>query len=370
MGFLSWLGLRPPTQIESPWADPDVLTRVTWSELFPEADPDAWPLTRAEALTVPAVAAVRHRIVGTLSRLPLVATKAGREWTDAVSLLRQPDDGEPHPATMARTLDDLLFDGGAWWLVVSAYNDATGTAGRPRPASVVTVPLDHIAEHDGVYAPSPAFLTWLDKARGLVPLADPAAPARPWLIYFTGPHPGLLFLGRVSIRTGARIERAAGRAADNPVPAVELHQTTDSPLERADIDRLINEWSAARRGKNGGVAYTNKAIEAKMHGAADAQLLVDGRNQSAVDVARLAGVPAATIDAGIPGASLTYANLNDRVTDLVNMGLSPYAAAITSRLSMDDVTPHGVSVAFDYSTLYPATTEAAPSAANRQESNA
>src|SRR6185312_12844789 len=93
------------------------------------------------------------------------------------------------------------------------------------------------------------------------------------------------------------------------------------------------------------------------------QLLIGARNQQAVDVARLAGIPAASIDAAIPGASLTYANLVDRLRDLINLGLQPYAQAITGRLSMSDVVPRRVRVRFDYSELYPevpTTSAAAP----------
>src|SRR4029078_11012565 len=58
----------------SPWEDHSILTRLTVDELWPGLDPEAWPVTRAQAMSVPAVAACHHRVVGTLARLPLVAT--------------------------------------------------------------------------------------------------------------------------------------------------------------------------------------------------------------------------------------------------------------------------------------------------------
>lgn len=366
MGLMSWLGIRPPLQVESPWAPSDVLDRITFAQLFPDIAGGCYPITRAEAMAVPAVAAARHRIVGTLSRLPLTARNAaGDDWTAALGLIRQPDDAEPHVATMTRTLDDLLFDGAAWWLVVSSYSDVS--RGRPLPRSIVQVPTSYMECNGGPPRPSDAFLTWCRDTRGVTPLADPGAPGRPWLLYFTGPHGGLLDFGRSAIRAAAAMERAAGRAADNPVPSVELHQVSGAPLTNGQIDEMIARWAAGRRGENGGVAYTNAGIEARMHGAADAQLLVDGRNQSAVDIARLAGIQASAIDAAQKGSSITYANLTERVTDLVNFGLTPYAAAITSRLSMDDVLPQGVSCHFDYSTLYPVPTEPAPAGAQQPQ---
>lgn len=353
MGFLDWIGWRTPAvEPASPWADNDHLTRFTVENLWGLTDLPAAqrPLDRAAAMNVPAVAAARHRIVGTLARLPLTAVadageRAGEQWTRALGLLSQPDDLEPHAATMGRTLDDILFHGRAWWAVVDAYAEQ-------RPRSIVQVPVHHIGQDGQV---SQAFADWLRGSRRQEILEHPSYAGRPWLIYFQGPHDGLLNMP-LAIRQAADLQAAAGKASTNPIPSVELHQTGGTPLTPAQIKELVSAWAAARTGDNGGVAYTSQSIEAKMHGEAAAALLVDGRNQAAVDVARLAGIPASAIDAGIPGSSITYANLTERVTDLVNMGLQPYAASITGRLSMNDVLPQGVRCRFDYAELYPATT--------------
>lgn len=358
MGLLEWLGLRAAQQPASPWADNSHLTRVTLEQLWDGLGErptgglvPAW-LSRADAMQVPAVAGVRHRIVGTLSRLPLVATadagaRAGEQWTRALGLLGQPDDLEPHTATMGKTLDDLLFDGRACWATTDAYVD-----GRPR--SIVHVPLWHLTPEGHL---SRAFVDWLRQARGQTVLQHPNRPGLPHLILFPGPHAGLLNM-QTAIRQAAELQAAAGKAASNPIPSVELHQIAGPPLSAEARRELIEGWAEARAGRNGGVAFTNSSIEAKMHGSADAALMVDGRNQAAVDIARLAGIPASTIDAGIPGASITYANLRERVADLINMGLQPYAASITARLSMDDVLPQNVRARFDYTELYPAETAA------------
>lgn len=348
-------------QIASPWADNSHLGRVLVGELWPGADAGDLAglsrISRAEAMTVPAVAAARNRIVGTLSRLPLIATGTdGSPWTRALNLVTQPDEAEQHNATMARTLDDILFRGRAWWAVVTVYREAAGD--RLFPRSIVQLPDEHV---DDAGMPSEAFTTWLREHRKLEIMPRSATDRRPWLLYFAGPHEGLCNFGGPSIRAAAAMERAAGRAADNPVPSIELHQTTTAPMTPEAKRELVQGWVDARRGRNGGVAFTNAAVDVRTHGVADAQLLVDARNQSAVDVARLAGIPASSIDAGLPGASITYANLTERMADLVNMGLQPYAAAVTARLSMDDVLPQGVRVRFDYSELYPATPTAATS---------
>jgi hypothetical protein len=352
-GMFGWLRaafavpapLPPTIGLASPFSDPGILSRITLDSLFPGLDPEAWPLTRDQAMTVPAVAAAYSRIVGTLSRLPLVPLdSAGRSWSGPAGLLTQPDPGMPHTTTMRDTLSDVLFHGVGYWGVTATYQTDS------RPLDAVYVPVGEVDTDDaGRQTVSAGYLDWLNRARGLAVLMGGAH-----LLRFDGPIPGgLLGIGQPTLRTAARFERAVLTAADNPVPSVELHQTTDDSLSDPEILAMIRQWEDARRGH--GVGYTNAAIELKTHGQQPEQLLISGRNQQAVDVARLAGIPAASIDAAIPGASLTYANLVDRLRDLINLGLQNYAAPFCARLSMDDVTPHGVSVAFDYDELFPPT---------------
>ncbi len=334
--------MPPGMTIESPWANPDVLTRITAEDLFGVYDPELWPVTRAQAMSIPAVAAAYSRIVGTLSRLPLTAQDAtGSAWSVQTALLDQPDPGMPHTTTMRDTLADVLFDGRGYWGVTAVYADA-------RPMDCVYVPVGEVTiDNDGRATVSASFADWLDRARGVRIMVDGRH-----LLRFDGPIPGgLLGIGQTTLRGAARYERAALTASDNPVPSVELHQTTDDEMSTTEIRAMIREWVESRR--QYGVGYTNAALELKTHGAQPEQLLISGRNQAAVDVARLAGIPAASIDAAIPGASLTYANLIDRIRDLVNLGLQNYAAPFCARLSMDDVTPHGVRVRFDYDELFP-----------------
>jgi hypothetical protein len=335
----SFAPIAAPWQVESPWAADDVLTRVTFADLYGPIDPNLWPVGRAQAMSVPAVAAAYSRIVGTLSRLPLVGTDpAGAPWATDNGLLSQPDPGMPHTTTMRDTLADVLFTGRAYWGVTAVYRET----GRPR--DVVNVPVAEVdVDELGRETVTASYRDWLSRARGLAVMLGGT-----YLLRFDGPIPGgLLGIGQVTLRAAARFERAVLKAADNPVPSVELH---------VEVNELIAAWEQARRGH--GVGYTNAAIELKTHGQQPEQLLIEGRNQQAVDVARLAGIPAASIDAALPGASLTYANLVDRLRDLINLGLQNYAAPFCARLTMDDVTPHGTSVAFDYDELFPPVTSA------------
>lgn len=340
--------------VASPWADGSHLQQITLGDLWPGMDPDTMPISRAEAMAVPAVAAVRHRITGTLSRLPIAATKAQQAYTDSIGLLTQPDPGEPHTTTLTKTYDDLLFDGLAWWLVTAAYSlPQPSGATHYRPMDIVHIPVHEVAiDRHGLPQMSARFLDWLRTARRLQPLAMPTDSTRPWLIGFAGPHDGLLSFGARSIRIASRLDRAVANAADNPVPSAELHQVSGDPVTPSQARSMLQSWVENRR--RFGVSYTNPGLELKTHGQQAEQLLIDARNQQAIEAARLAGIPASSIDAAPAGSSLTYANLRDRVLDLVNFGLSPYGVALTARLSMDDCLPAGVQATIDYRSLFPA----------------
>lgn len=367
MGFFDWLlgsAVAAPfdpdeyerSSIASPWSNPDLLSHLTLAELWPDAATDETWITRKEAESVPAVQAAVHRIAGTLSRLPILATTAGgAPWgtpgSQQLALLEQPDPTEARATTFRKTLTDMVFDGGAYWAVTNSYATGSKDDAPQRPWSVVHVPIGQVTDGGGV---DEGYQAWVMRHKGVRLALRPGTKPednRPWLIYFDGPGPGLCNRPRV-VRAAINLERAFGHAADNPVPSIDLHQTTDDKLTPDEIQNLIQTWKAARR--RGGVGYTNKAVEAKVLGLDQSQLLIDGRNQQAVEVARMVGIPAASIDAGIPGTSLTYANLTDRLHDLVNFGLQNYAIGITDRLSMVDILPRGVKSAYDYTALYPA----------------
>lgn len=364
----------------SPWQDDSHLTQILYSDVFGWLDTEILPMTRAEAMTVPAVAAARHRICSTLARLPIRAylKDTDTRWTaGSTALLTQPDPAEPQFQTLLQTLDDLFFTGGAWWAVTGFTQDETA---RQRPTSVTYVPRTAVTvDQEGRVTIDDEFrrrlalqMEWVRNDRGaMVPrprviARNPLAPDAPWMIWFAGPHDGLLNFGSRTIRASVAMDRAAGRAADNPVPSIELHQTNDADMSREQIQDMLRSWMKARRGENGGVGYTSAGVEARALGQQPEQLLVDGRNQQAVEVARLAGIPAASIDAALPGSSLTYANLMDRLRDLVDFGLQPYAVAVTGRLSMDDCLAATAEARWDFSSLVAPTSSAAAAAQTPQ----
>jgi type III secretory pathway component EscV len=164
------------------------------------------------------------------------------------------------------------------------------------------------------------------------------------LVFIPGFGEGILVTSQVAIRTAAALSAQASDAARTPFK-LELHQTTADVLTDSEIAELIRRAREALA-SNSGVLYTNAAVEARVHPVDAQQLLIDGRNASAVDMARIASLPAALVDATTAGASLTYETTQGRNQQAVDYGLAAYMAAVTSRLSLDDVVPRGQRVAF------------------------
>lgn len=307
--------------VASPWADTSHLNQVVWPDILGMGH--NLPITRTEAMTVPAIARARNLICGSIARLPMTA------YAKDVPLATQPGwlDSTAGPVSpfhrMLWTVDDLLFSGWSLWAVT---RDGSGhvTAGA-------RVLIDR----------------WSFDEAGVGVLLDGEPVTTADVLLIPGFHEGILQYGEVAIRHAVNVNRAAGKAAETPSANLELHQTNDAPMTDVDIKTLIASWAAARRGENGGVAYTNSAIELKEHGAYQEHLLIEGRNAAAVDIARVAGVPAALIDASSSQASLSYQTVEGRNAEFVDYGLAPMLSAISARLGMDDVVPSGVSMRFD-----------------------
>lgn len=322
-------------QVASPWTASD-LSAIVWADVTGSG---FQPITRAMAMAVPAVAKARHLLCGVIAPLPLLSF-TGPTQDPEQPLWMQRTDGDLSPFhRMLWTVDDCFFYGWSLWAARrGATSDGSGVLGMAR------VPYERWStDSDG-------FIT-VDGERVLAGQA----------ILIPGPHGGILNDGSTIVRLAADNIQAAANAARNPNPNIDLHYTGDEPLDATTRDELIQLWSDARRGQNGGVGYTNKYLEAKPIGSHLDKLLIEGRNADAVDVARQAGVTASSLDATAAGASLEYVTAETRNQELLDYGVKFYMDAITARLSQDDVVPRGHRAAFDlteFTTLTPTPTGA------------
>ncbi|MDK7749189.1 phage portal protein [Brevibacterium sp. UMB10442] len=309
------------TGISTPLAPQSHLEAVTWAHLL---DLDSIPIDRTQALAIPAVAKAVGLITSTIGRLPIVAMKNARAVDVQPAWVDQPEPGHPRFITMAATVENLVMYGRAWWLIESRY--ATGY-----PAQFVLAPESVMStDSHGKPMVNGEYLDPRDVVR------------------IDAPHDGLLTFGRATLNKAKALSEASLRAANNPVPSIDLHHTDNRvQLSQDDIRALVKSWQDARKGPNGGVAYTNSAIEARVLGQPVEQLLIEANNQTALDVARLLGLPAWSVDAEISGSSLTYSNSAARMRELIDFGLAPYISAIESRLSCADVSPAGWRIRLD-----------------------
>jgi hypothetical protein len=338
-----------PTAFASPWATPANLERVVWTDVFGVDAREHRPLSRAEAMRVPAVARARHIIAGTIGRIDLhayPARGADRLPADPPWVAQTSGPLSPFHRNLW-TADDLFFAGWSlWWRT-------NGADGFPLRA-------DRLPMGQWTFDTSGNVL--VDRLDGYgFRGVDPTD-----VILIPGPHEGLLTFAARSIRIASNIERAVDRASSTPAATLNLHQTGGDPLPYDSDDpsvftirQLIDGWVDARHGRNGGVAFTNQSIEVQELGTFDAHLLVEGRAASAVDIARHASLPADLIDAP-SGADLTYANSRDNDRRGIDYGSGMYMGAMSGRLSQDDVTPRGQRVAFDVETWLAGTVPGQP----------
>jgi hypothetical protein len=312
--------------IESPWTPtPNQLQSIVWADLV---GADVTVLSRAAVMAIPAHARQRHLLAGTVARCPLrvIDGPTDQPIADQPGWTHRTDGGLPPFHRMLWTVDDLIHYGWSLW-----------RAGRG---------------HGGLLldAERIAYERWeTDPAGRVLVDGEPAKAAE--VILIPGPHEGVLNFGGPALRRTIDNLDAAANAARNPSAYLELHYTGDVPLTTEQKTELIDGWVAARQGKNGGVAYTNKLIEVREHGTHEGALLIDGRNADAVDVSRLVSSPAAMADATNAGASLTYETTDGRNGQFIDYGVTFYMDAIAARLSMDDVVPRTQRTAFDVSTL-------------------
>lgn len=318
--------LLPIPEIASPFPqDRSTLSTIVWADLLGKA---GMPCTRAEAMSVPAVAKARHVVAPKIAGYPLVALKADARVDPQPAWLSAA--GDPNELSpwhrMVWTVDDLIFTGWSLWAVERGAD--TFPIGSPR----------RIARHRWHFDAQGALL--IDEA----PVADSRS-----VVLIPGPHEGILTYGATTIRHASQLLAAAASAGSTPATQLDLHYTGDAPMAPEDIDEVVDRWVTARQVAGHGVGFTNRLIEARELGRVDPALLIEGRNAAAVDCARIIGVAAGMVDATAPKSSLNYETQEGRGLEHTEYGVEPYLEAVEARLSLDDCVPRGTRVAFDRS---------------------
>jgi hypothetical protein len=320
-------GTGPATDvgIRSPWTGPSHLATIVWADILGTENA---PVSRAEAMGVPAIARGRHLLTNDASRCPLSTYPAGSDVPqgDAGSWLQRTGTTTSPQHRMVWTVDDLIFYGWSLWLVQRDDAGAIVDAAR--------CPIEW----------------WRFGEDGAILVNGNPVPAASALL-IPGFHEGIVHANPRTIRGARELEVQWAARAANPIPAVELHQTSNEILQDDEIAAMLADWQAALTATGGALGFTPLSVELRTHGDADGNLLVEGRNAAAIDAARILGLPAAMIDASNVNSTLTYETMSGRSLQYVDQSLSLYLGPIEARFSLDDVTPAGTRVRADTSAI-------------------
>jgi HK97 family phage prohead protease len=286
-------------------------------------------ISRREAIQCGAVKKSRDLICGSIGGLPLTVVDTDRV-TMVNDLLDQPERNIPRSVTMTRTVEDVLFEGIAWWRVTER-----GVSGFP--SKVVRLdPLTVVIQQD-----QKVYYRRDGQAQGsaleYIPDAD--------LIRFDSPNDALLIAGARAIRSALRLDSAAANSAADPIPQGYFQPADDAdPVDDEDIAQILTDWRTARQ--NGSTGYVPAALKYVPLQWDSKQLqLTEGRAAAVLEIARHAGVD--PTDLGVSVTTRDYTNHQDDRKDLTDFTLGNYLHAIEDRLSMGDVTQKGHVVRFN-----------------------
>jgi len=291
--------------------------------------PFTW-ITRDEAMTVPAVARARNIVAGTLASLPLELYNSRDEELAKPRWMRQPDPNSAYGTMMAWTIDDLIFNGSAYWQIIEVYKeDGRPSAFRYINSTRVTPEYNDNSTMVESYR--------VDNTR--VPNNGLGS-----LITFQALDEGVLKRGAATIKTAIALEQAAKRSADEPVPNGVL-KNTGMDLPEDQVMNLLARFKAARNTR--ATAYMTSNLEYQPMQFDNTQLqLVESRKAMQTMIAQMMNVPAYLLDAET-GGSLTYNNAEGQKRYLVDFSLRNIITVLENRLSMDDITITGQHVRFD-----------------------
>lgn len=288
-------------------------------------------VTRAMAMSVPAVARARNIMCGTVGRLPIERYSAatGRHLS-SVPLYYQPDTASPRSVTYTWIADSLFFYGVAYVQLLEVYAE------------------------DG----RPSRMRWIDPQRITVKYNDNQTMAIGYqldgilqpqtgvgsIVQFTGTDEGLLNRAGRTITTAIELENAAYRAAKEPMPTSIL-SSNGLDLPGPKVTEALNAWREARRLR--ATAYLPSGLKLDTVGFdPKSQQLVEARAFVTQEIARAVSLPAWYLNAET--ASMTYSNTEQERRTLIDFSVTPMLLKpIEDRLSMADMAPRGVEVRFD-----------------------
>lgn len=286
-------------------------------------------VSRREAIAVPAIKRARDAIAATLGQFPLRLYDADNkpvEW----DLLDAPESGTAPTVSWTRVIDDLVMHGVAWLRVTHVgWHGLPAVVARLDPETVTVRPdLRVYVSRAG----SGTATEWVPDEQ---------------LIRIDSPNDALLVAGARAIRALGLLDAAALNGATG-VPPIDFFTPAEPTVQPTDaeVEDILAGWTSARQKR--ATAYVPAALT--YHGTEvnlERLQMVQAREFAITEIARLTGISAEELS--VPVESMTYANVQDRRRGFLLDPLGPYRTTLEGRLSMNDVTPQGLSVRFDTS---------------------
>lgn len=317
--------------IVSPWSDGE-LDKFVWADIL---GLESVPVSRKEAMSVPAVAAARHRIVQLADR-PLRALRGTEDVTDKSPWMHRTDVRDTPWMRMACTLDDWIFYGRSLWLVARGAHQEG---------------MRYAPMQDAVHVP---FSRWGINDDGGVTVDDVPMPEGSYLL-FEGPFDGLLNVASETIRAAKSLERAWASRVRNPTPTILLEEREDGTVTKKEAREYVAAVSKATRDPDGAIMFIPAKINARIEGDTGVNVLTEARNAVRIDIANLLNLNASALDGAKPQSSLTYETQETETAELQDR-MAFWTAPLEHRLSQDDVVPRGTRVRFDFAQTTPAQT--------------
>ena len=328
MGILEWLVGRksrpdylysPVNLGSSPWAEGSLAPIA--ADLFGGAAADL-PMSREEAMTIPAVIKARNLLVSTIAKFPLKALdKDGLLRDQPTWLYRQDDDLSTYDRTAA-TIDDLFFYGRSLWIT------KRGAAGQIL---------------DAQWCPSNRWTI----TNGNVMIDEKSAADDTYILFHIPLYSGIIAHGSRTLRGARDTELSWVAKMRNPAPVTELRIVSDDQVDQADVDKLktaLDEKTKAGESVN---IVTPMGVELHSHGSVDPALYTEGRNAIRTDVGSFANTRAAMLDGTIGIDSLTYTTKEGEKNAFYEFDLPFWTDPFQAALSVDKVVPRGQRVRFD-----------------------
>jgi phage portal protein BeeE len=134
--------------------------------------------------------------------------------------------------------------------------------------------------------------------------------------------------------------------ARTSLPSGILKQTGGEPLSATELADIGAAFNQARLSSQ--TAVLNEFLSYEPSNATpDKMLMIESAQYSALDLARLCGVPPYLV--GVATGSYAYTSSEQSRADLLIFGCKPYMHCLASTLSMNNVLPRGTYVKFDAS---------------------